>query len=112
MNCDCDFCKLDFPIDLSSDCIDSLLKGEVVIFAGAGVSTEAKRVLKFTLYDEIAATLRAGKKKPPAFPEAMQRYVDMPNGRSKLIHKIKERFDHIDSFPELNYAATRFHREL
>ena len=42
----------------------------------------------------------------------MDKYCSQPNGRLKLLNEIKERFDHIDSFPELRRAATRFHEEL
>ena len=35
-----------------------------------------------------------------------------PNGRRNLLKKIRERFNYIDSFPELHRQATVFHREL
>ena len=42
----------------------------------------------------------------------MQQYCDLPNGRKKLLKKIRERFNYINSFPELERRATAFHREL
>ncbi len=43
----------------------------------------------------------------------MSLYIDtFPNGRRKLLNKIKEKFDFIDSFPQLLNAATSFHREV
>ena len=36
----------------------------------------------------------------------------MPNGRRNLLRKIRERFNYIDSFPEIKRQATAFHREL
>lgn len=88
-----------------------LLGGNVTVFAGAGISTETRNVLKATFYESVAAEI--GKSDPyPAFPELMEEYCRQPNGRLKLLKKIKERFDHIYSFPELARSATRFHREL
>jgi hypothetical protein len=42
----------------------------------------------------------------------MGKYCQLPNGRIKLLEKIKHRFKHIRSFPELERVATKFHREL
>jgi hypothetical protein len=111
MNCDCDFCKFDFPVSLPEHLIESLLAGELVIFAGAGISTESSRVLKYTFYDEIEGSV-PGAGTSLSFPELMQRFVDLPDGRLKLLQLIRRRFEHIDSFPELNMSASRFHREL
>lgn len=47
-----------------------------------------------------------------SFCELMQRYSAMPNGRKKLLNRIRERFKYIDSFPEIQRQATAFHREL
>lgn len=48
-----------------------------------------------------------------SFPELMSLFVEsISNGRRKLITKIKERFDYIESFPQLYNMATRFHREV
>jgi hypothetical protein len=87
------------------------MAGDLVIFAGAGISTESSRVLKFTLYDEIEYNLGVGSNSLP-FPELMQKFSNRPDGRIQLLSKIKNRLEHIDSFPELNFTASRFHREL
>lgn len=88
-----------------------LLGGNVTVFAGAGISTETRNVLKTTFYESVADEI--GKGEPyPEFPELMEEYCRQPNGRLKLLNRIRERFDQIDSFPELTRSATRFHREL
>ena len=91
--------------------MDELLSGKVTIFAGAGISTEARSVLKYNFYESIAAETQHARPSP-SFPALMEEYCRQPNGRFKLLKKIKDRFDHIDSFPELNRSATHFHREL
>lgn len=88
-----------------------LLSGNVTVFAGAGISTEARSVLKSNFYASVAAEAQHTGLLLP-FPELMEEYCRQPNGRFKLLKKIKDRFDHIDSFPELTRSATHFHREL
>jgi len=109
--CDCVLCKNNHKFEISDELIGDFLGGNVTIFAGAGISTETRNVLKTTFYESVAAEI--GLSDPyPAFPELMEEYCCQPNGRYKLLNKIKERFDHIDSFPELTRSATRFHQEL
>lgn len=110
-NCDCAFCKNKHEFAISDELMSELLSGNVTIFAGAGISTESRNVLKATFYDSVANEIGEAKSNL-AFPELMEKYCEQANGRLKLLHKIKERFDQIDSFPELTRTATRFHREL
>ena len=42
----------------------------------------------------------------------MEEYCKQVNGRIKLLSKIRHRFEHIKSFPEMLGVATRFHLEL
>jgi len=110
-NCECAVCKYNFRFALSDDLLADFLRGDVTIFAGAGISTESKKVLKTTLYESVAYELKLNASNL-SFPQLMDKYCDQPNGRLKLLKKIKHRFDHIDSFPELRGDATRFHQEL
>lgn len=110
-NCDCILYKQNHEFDLGSELLEELLKGNVTIFAGSGISTETRNVLKFTFYESIEAEIRPNQASL-SFPELMNEYCRQPNGRYKLLTKIKERFDNIDSFPELTRSATRFHHEL
>jgi len=109
--CECEVCKYDFEFELKRDLLNDFLGGKVTIFAGAGISTESKRVLKATLREGIAYELKLDPSNL-TFPELMDKFCDQPNGRLKLLKTIKERFDHIHSFPELARTATNFHREL
>jgi hypothetical protein len=110
-NCDCVLCKNNHEFAIDDELMGELLGGNVTIFAGAGISTETRNVLKTTFYETVADEI--GKGEPyPAFPDLMEEYCRQPNGRLKLLNRIKERFDQIDSFPELTRSATRFHQEL
>lgn len=110
-SCDCVLCKHNHEFSIGDELMGELLAGKVTVFAGAGISTETRNVLKTTFYESVAAEI--GKNEPyPAFPELMEEYCRQPNGRLKLLSRIRERFDQIDSFPELTRSATRFHQEL
>lgn len=91
--------------------LDAFLNGDVVIFAGAGISTENKLTFPYTLYDDVISELSESDLSDLKFPQVMTKYEAL-KGRLNLIEKIKARFDYIDSFPELYRKATEFHREL
>lgn len=102
---------------MPEDIIKAVKKEELVLFCGAGVSTESKLVLPQTFYMSIHDELekRCGKdiSLDITFSELMSLFVEkIPNGRRILIMKIKERFDYIESFPQLYDMATRFHQEV
>jgi hypothetical protein len=83
-----------------------------VLFAGAGISTEAGHVLPRTLFDDIRAEVRPAPVASTSFPDVMSRFASRPNGRRLLLRKIRDRFAYIEAFPELYGSATRFHRAL
>ena len=111
MCCECSMCKSNKPFELPIEIIEAAQKNELVLFCGAGISTEGKQVLPFSLYDLIKNELNA-EDEDISFSQLMQLYCDKPDGRKKLLKKIKERFDYISSFPEIERRATAFHQEL
>jgi len=42
----------------------------------------------------------------------MSMYCHQPDGRRKLLEKLRRRFQYVEAFPELLRAATRFHQEI
>ena len=110
-SCDCDLCRDAHDFELSDELIDELLAGKATIFAGAGVSTESRRVMPNTFCESIAAEL-GEENCSRTFPELMEEYCRKPNGRIKLLKAIADRLSYIDSFPELARQASDFHREL
>lgn len=111
MNCECSICKNNKPFELPDEIVEAAIKGELVLFCGAGISTEGKNVLPFSFYSSIQEELGV-KDNSISFSRLMQQYCNQPNGRKKLLKKIRERFQVIHSFPELERQATQFHREL
>jgi len=111
-NCVCAICKNNKDFQVPQQLLDALKRGDVVIFAGAGISTEKKTVYPYTLYEDVAGELKGHAASGGNFPTLMSAYCLRPDGRKKLVQKVKERFDYIRSFPEIYREATRFHREL
>jgi hypothetical protein len=111
-NCNCEICKNNLPFEIPNELIESLLDGELVLFAGAGISTETKSIFKETLYEDIYADLKLDGQ-DISFPDLMSKYVKTnTNGRQKLLEKIRFRFDYCQQFNELFRDASRFHEEI
>lgn len=111
--CTCVLCKNNKPFTMPKQIIDAVCNGNLVIFAGAGVSTESKPTFPFTLYEEVM--LELGIKKDTcqlSFPDLMSEFCRQPDGRRKLLKMVRARFEYVESFPEIYGWATRFHREL
>ncbi len=104
-------CCYPYKVDIDEYLYEQIFKGDAVIFAGAGISTERKMVFPYTFYEEIAGELDILDKNL-SFPEVMEKYCLLPDGRKLLIDKIQQRFDYIDSFSGLERTATVFYREL
>lgn len=111
MNCECAICKGNKPFEFPQEIIEAAANEELVLFCGAGISTEGNNVLPFSFYSAIKTELNI-KDDTISFCDLMQQYCDLPNGRKKFLQRIRERFNYIHSFPELERQATTFHREL
>jgi len=111
-HCDCQFCKNNNGFTLPNEIIEAAKSRQLVVFAGAGVSTESKKVYTKSLYTEICLELGINSNAGLSFSELMSIFCNQNNGRSKLLRKIKDRIDYVYSFPELYSRAADFHREL
>jgi NAD-dependent SIR2 family protein deacetylase len=106
----CQRCKLKRPFDLPSEVVEACNRGRLVIFAGAGVSTESKSVYRSRFYAAIKEELGI-KNDNVSFSKLMSLYCSVKS-RKDLLLAIKERIDYVKAFPELYQGATEFHREL
>lgn len=111
MNCNCAICQNNLPFTMPDEIISAARQGNLVLFCGAGISTEKKGVMPYSFYTSIREELGV-EDTNISFSELMQMYCKQPNGRKKMLRKIKDRFDYIHSFPELENNATDFHNEL
>ena len=116
-NCDCELCKNNIPFIMPTEIIEAVKKQELVIFCGAGISTESKTVLPTSFYIDILTfineTYNLDLNTDVEFSSLMSKFCEIvPNGRRELIRKIKSRFDMVNSFPQLYNRATKFHKEV
>jgi len=109
---ECYICRLKKPFKMPEEIVEAVGDRNLVIFAGAGISTEARGVFKITLYEEIRNESGLDQHNAPTFPMLMSQYCSPPRTRGDLLRKIKARFDYMKTFPAVYRDATRFHREL
>lgn len=112
MTCKCVHCGNNLPFDLPHEIIDAAKNGNLVVFAGAGISTETKKIFKATLYEDVLLDLDLPTNTNCDFPALMSLYCKQKNGRKLLLEKIRHRFEYCHQFNELYIDATSFHREL
>jgi NAD-dependent SIR2 family protein deacetylase len=109
-DCVCAYCRNRKPFSTPQHLLDAIAAGEVVVFAGAGVSTENRAYARSTFYDDIQAELKISANL--SFPKLMDELCALPDGRIKLIAKIKKRFDYFISFDDFYEPMTSFHRSI
>jgi SIR2-like domain len=109
-DCGCAYCKSEKGFSFPRDLLDRIVAGDVVVFAGAGISTENPINCTTTFYEDIRQEL--GESRDLDFPSLMDEYCSQPDGRIKLITKIKERIDYFCSFRGFRAPMTRFHRSI
>ena len=95
-HCECMICKNNKNFDMPEEIIESVLKNNLVLFCGAGISTESKSVFPESFYTSILREIKDKTNKKvdldASFSRLMSLYIDtFPNGRRKLLNKIKEK---------------------
>ncbi len=108
----CERCKLDVPFKLPSQIVKAHKNGDLVIFAGAGVSTESEGIFPHDFYEEIRREVKIPGEKKVSFPDLMSLYCSAPRSRKDLLLLIKKRIDEVKAYPELYNFAAEFHREI
>lgn len=106
-HCGCAACSNNRAFQLPLPLLDAACSRTLVLFAGAGVSTENKLAFPVSFYDEVRSTL--GMKEAPAFKVVMDEFCKQPNGRALLLNAIRSRFERAKLWPEIFHASTRFH---
>lgn len=106
----CDECGEDLDIPLPPPLIEDCHAGRLLLFVGAGASTESHNVMGHTFYDSIANAIQLSDQ-DIAFPDLMQEFVTR-RSRNELLTKFFHRQRYIARFPDLYRRATRFHRAV
>lgn len=107
----CVVCEAETPFDLPDELVQAVGRREVILFAGAGVSTESSLVDELTFYDDIRSDPKVAMPESATFPEVMSAFVNSYDRRQLLEH-LMQRFRSIDSFPDSRSFATRFHYQM
>lgn len=110
--CSCHLCRSNNSFSMPQEIIESTIKNELVIFAGAGVSTESSIAFQSTFYQDIKDELGITEDNNISFSDLMSLYCKIPDGKRKLFQKLWYRFNYAKSFQEVYNFSTRFHREL
>jgi NAD-dependent SIR2 family protein deacetylase len=112
-NPNCELCQNNRPFEIPPDLYNALKRGKLVIFAGAGISTESSNVYTYSLNDELINDLGYSPEIAKlALPDLVSLFENQDNGRRKLLMKIRGRIQYVKSFKKLFNAATSFHQEL
>jgi SIR2-like domain len=98
--CQCIHCGLDYDFDLPQELVRAAHGRKVLIFAGAGISTEVPTVFPQTIYQRAVEML--GLDEPGSFPDVIEAFVKK-HGRRQFVQLVKVKFDFIDSFWGLRY---------
>jgi len=108
----CERCATRKPFTFPQEIVTAYKAGNLVIFAGAGVSTESAAVFKKTFYKEIKDELKIPNDDKVSFSKLMSLYSSAPRSRKNLLLAIKKRIEYVRTFPELYRSSTEFHKEL
>jgi SIR2-like protein len=110
----CMVCRDKRPFALPEPLVAAAKSRNLVLFAGAGISTEGRRVFPISLRNQLVRELAAEQHEVPAdesFPGICSAYEEV-FGASALIQSIRMRLDYALAFPEVYQDATEFHKEL
>lgn len=105
----CSECGEDREIVLPERLIRACVDHRLVLFVGAGASTESHNVMPNTFYDVVRSRLEIAD--TPAFPTLMDAFVH-EFSRTDLVLEFFERLRYIDKFEDLRRRATKFHRAV
>jgi len=108
----CDICKNYHDFVFPDDLFESITNHEVVVFAGAGISTEGSNIFPSTLYEDILNETKYSRDNVPSFSKVMSEFCKNKGGRRELIEQITERINYVRSFPDLYRSTVKFHQLL
>src|SRR5438093_7931612 len=89
----CLICRLEKPFRMPEEIVQALYERKLVLFAGAGISSESRQAFPYSLVDTIKSRLGISASEKTSFPKLMSRYCSPPRGRRALYQVVKERLD-------------------
>jgi len=108
----CEICKNNHNFIFPKDLFDAIKNNEVVLFAGAGISTEGNNIFPSTLYEDILDEIEDLSDNVPSFSQLMSEFCKKQGSRRYLIERICGRINYVQSHPNLYRSTVRFHQLL
>jgi NAD-dependent SIR2 family protein deacetylase len=108
----CDICRHYHDFVFPNDLFESIINNKVVVFAGAGISTEGINIFPTTLYQDILSETKYSNDNAPSFSKVMTEFCKNKGGRRGLIERITKRINYVRSFPQLYRSTVTFHQLL
>lgn len=101
----CVLCGTDHDIDLPEALVDDCHAGKLLLFVGAGASTDTHNA-GGSFYERIRNHL--GTEEEPDFPDLMSEFVERYS-RNELVEAFLHHFKYKQSFPRLAELVSEFH---
>src|SRR5688500_8592388 len=90
--CGCVWCEQERDVDVPDAVQRACERGDLVIFAGAGISTEQRMVSPHPFYAQVFEELELDPTEEWTFPALMSQY-EAVFGRRELLQRIKKHLD-------------------
>ena len=108
---DCWICRHEVPFSLPEQVVEAAMAGRLVVFAGAGISTESRTTFPVSFYESVCDSIGLDPEDGPPFETVMSQFCERYS-RSQLLQAIRSRIEYCSSYPGVYRMATRFHHEL
>lgn len=109
----CILCESDIDFEVSNTLLHQIVNNDVVIFAGAGVSTERKNCFDSSFYSDICQNIGVNPHNSTfSFSDIMSKFVRQTKGKKELLNQILYRIEYANDFPEIGRKVTEFHKIL
>jgi hypothetical protein len=86
-DCVCAICSKRKPFVVPEHLLSVLASGEVVLFVGAGISTENRTYCQSTFFEEVRAELKITE--DLSFPELMSKYCESPTDEFTFSRRLR-----------------------
>lgn len=106
----CILCEDNNAFEFPNELLKEIISGNVIIFAGAGISTERKYCFNTSFYEDICYSLGKNPKNCKlSFSKLMSEFVKETGSKKELLNQILYRIEYAKNFPEIGRRVTEFH---
>lgn len=95
---DCWICRHNAPFSLPDQIVKAAMAGRLVVFAGAGISTESRTTFPVSLYESVCDAIGLDPDDGLPFETVMSRFCE-EYGRTQLLQAIRARIEYCSTTP-------------